>query len=140
MEPPPLKLEPSTLELEPTPLYIRILAMDPAPLKQDAGAGRHTPGAGLLAPGAGRRALGAGWRALGAGHRAPGAGRRIFRAKQVFGLCSTSESISYKVLSPLPPEKLCYGRHGCVEIEIHWQKKTDKCFIQINPRKPFPYD
>ena len=49
-------------------------------------------------------------------------------------VCSTSECISCKtheVLTQLPPEKLCYGRHGCVE--IHWHKKRDKCYVQIIP-------
>ena len=60
------------------------------------------------------------------------------KGKEREGLILSITCKTHEVLSPLPPEKLCYGRHGCVE--IHWHKKTDKCYIQNNPRKPFPYN
>ena len=100
------------MELEPTPLYIRILELDPAPLKLDA-APLELDDAPLELDTASLEL-----------DVAP-------LELDTAPLELDGVPLELKVLSPLPPEKLCYGRHSCVE--MHWHKKTDKCYIQINP-------
>ena len=106
----PLKLSTVPLELDDTPLE-----MDVAPLELDAMPLEHD-GVPLELEGM----------PLEQDAASLGLDMCLGFVQHEFMSCKTHE-----VLSPLPPEKLSYGRHGCVE--IHWNKKRDKCYIKINP-------